>query len=221
MVRSGSRTVLIDAGVGDIQRGNINGGQLLGNLAAMGVTPADIDAVVFTHMHFDHMGWASKRVDATYQATFPKASYRAHQHELDYHYSTVNPMHERFAAMATGFESRIETYEDGEEIAPGVTMVLAAGHTPGSSLVVLASRGQRGILLGDTMHCPAQVQHPDWGPMFDVDPVAAHQIRETLVRETAGDTLVGAAHFPNLSFGRLVSSGTTRIWSAVRPTSVL
>lgn len=215
LIRSGSRTVLIDAGVGDIQRGTINGGQLITNLAAAGVTPDDIDTVVFTHLHFDHMGWAARKAGDTYAAVFPNANYRAHADELTYHYSTNNPAHERFTVIAVGFENRLETFADGDTIAPGITMRHTPGHTPGSSMVIMSSQGQRAILLGDAVHCPAQIQHPEWGLIFDVDPTAARHVREAVAREIDGETLVGAAHFPDLKFGRLISSGTTRIWSPV------
>jgi hypothetical protein len=73
------------------------------------------------------------------------------------------------------------------------------------------------VLLGDVMHCPVQVTEPEWGSMADADPAMAKAARETLLRELDGEpgTLVGAPHFPGVSFGRLLTSGAKRIWQAV------
>ena len=92
-------------------------------------------------------------------------------------------------------------------LAPGVTARHTPGHTPGHYALVLSSGEERAVLLGDAVECPLQVQEPDFYALSDVDPALARRTRETLWAELEGrPTLLGAAHFPGLAFGRLMAA---------------
>jgi glyoxylase-like metal-dependent hydrolase (beta-lactamase superfamily II) len=100
-------------------------------------------------------------------------------------------------------------------IAPGITARHTPGHTPGSYSLVLSSGDARAVLLGDAVECPIQLEEPDFHIISDVDPALAKRTRELLWRELEGtDTLVGAAHFPGLEMGRVLTGGQGARWFA-------
>jgi glyoxylase-like metal-dependent hydrolase (beta-lactamase superfamily II) len=108
---------------------------------------------------------------------------------------------------------RLELWDGEEVILPGMNTRPAPGHTPGSSLIVLSSGGERAMLLGDVVHCPAQLIETDWEGLHDIDPILARRTREALARELERqEILVAAAHFPGLQFGRLLLGEGRRLF---------
>jgi glyoxylase-like metal-dependent hydrolase (beta-lactamase superfamily II) len=201
------RVLLVDGGVGatpDPQY-QLAGGQLLTNLASVGISPEDVTDVLFTHLHFDHIGWAS--TDGT--PTFPNATYRCDRRDWDHF---VGP--DDFATARLGpVEDRFEPWDGDAAIATGVDVRLCAGHTPGSALVVLSSGDERALLLGDVVHCAVELLDDEWAGVADVDPAMAQRARNALARELEGtDVPVAAAHFPGLKFGRVLAGQGRRQW---------
>ena len=200
LIRGGERTVLVDAGLGAGEMMGITAGALLDNLAVLGVAPADITDVVFTHLHIDHIGWSS----ADGEVVFPNATYRCAPAEWD-HFMVHNrgAEAERIGPAA----DRFEQWEMGATIAPGLDTLSTPGHTPGSTTLVLSSGTERIMFLGDVVHCPVQLEDDEWAALFDVDPDLAKRTRNALAQELEGtDTRVSGAHFPELTFGRLVQA---------------
>jgi glyoxylase-like metal-dependent hydrolase (beta-lactamase superfamily II) len=205
---AGDRVLLIDGGVGavpDPQYG-LSGGSLLDSLSDIGVAPDDVTDVVFTHLHFDHIGWAS--TDGV--PVFPRATYRCDRRDWEHF---VGP-DEHATARLQPVEGRLEPWDGDATIAPGVDARLCAGHTPGSALVVLSSGDQRAMLLGDVVHCAVELLDDEWGGIADVDPKMAQEARNALARELEGtDVPVAAAHFPGLKFGRVLPGEGRRQWT--------
>jgi len=107
---------------------------------------------------------------------------------------------------------RLETI-DGDQVtlAPGLTALATPGHTAGHYGLVVSSGVERAVLLGDAVECPLQLDEPDFYALSDVDPALSARTREALWRELEGtDTVVGAAHFPGLEFGRVLRGQGTR-----------
>jgi glyoxylase-like metal-dependent hydrolase (beta-lactamase superfamily II) len=201
------RVVLVDLGMGPNPPLPCIGGRLLERLEAVGVAVADVTDVVFTHLHFDHIGWAS----VGGAPVFPNATYRCHERDWEY-FTSVAP-DDRVTEQLTAVASRFETWPGDGPLLPGVDTVHAPGHTPGSSLVVLGSGTERALLLGDVVHCPVELIDSDWEGLSDVDPALARRTRETLVRELeAGGAPAVAAHFDGLRFGRLLAAEGRRRW---------
>jgi glyoxylase-like metal-dependent hydrolase (beta-lactamase superfamily II) len=207
LVRGHGRTTLIDLGLGPKSFLGIDGGLFLESLTDLGVAPAEVTDVVFTHLHFDHIGWAA---GAEGQATFPNATYRCHPADWE-HFMVEHPGTE--TELLRPVADRFETWSGEGTLIPGIDTLSAPGHTPGSTVLVVSSAQQRAMLLGDVVHCPVELLDDEWAGMWDVDPDLARRTRVALNRELEGsDVPVAASHFPGLQFGRLLGGKGKRRW---------
>jgi glyoxylase-like metal-dependent hydrolase (beta-lactamase superfamily II) len=205
LVRTGDRVVLVDAGMGPFTWGPFVGGRLLDNLSAIGVHPDDITDVVFTHLHFDHVGWATQQG----RIVFANATYRCHERDWEHFVGPDEGATKKLLPIA----DRLEPWSAGGSLLPGIDLMAAAGHTPGSTIVVVSSGTERAMLLGDVVHCPVELLDDEWAGMYDVDPELARRTREALAKELeGGDVPVAAAHFPDMQFGRLLAADGRRSW---------
>ena len=213
VVRTGDRTVLLDAGLGVLENELFKGGTLLDELAAAGVAPSEIDTVVCSHLHIDHCGWV---VDKQLAPVFPNATVRVGSADWRDFVEGDGLMRGfvRAGLQAMAADGRVETFDGDTTLAPGVDAVSAPGHTHGHVCIVLSSGDERALLLGDAITCPVQLDETAWGSMSDVDPALAARTREALWRELEGEGTVGVgAHFPGLEFGRVLSARGRRWWS--------
>ncbi|MYV99366.1 MBL fold metallo-hydrolase [Streptomyces sp. SID3343] len=210
-IRTGDRTVLVDAGVGDFDNGKYVGGGMLDSLRAQGIEPGDVTDVVFTHLHFDHVGWATHRGEIV----FPHATYRAHRADWERFVSGPDAERDAIDKLAP-IEPRMEPFDGDFTVAPGVDARHVPGHTPGSTVYIVSSGGRRALLLGDVAHSVVQLSERDWEVIWDVDPVAASAVRNALADEVADtEDLVAAAHFPGMRFGRVVTGDGPRRFVAL------
>lgn len=220
LIRGGPahRVVLVDVGLGQLaMNGRKLGGRMLDHLATYGVQPGDVTDVVFSHLHLDHIGWASHEG----RPVFEHATYRCDQRDWDYWMETpsseIRGVPAEFAdqqkAVLQPIARRFETWSADVEILPGVNVVNAPGHTPGSALTVISSGSERAMLLGDAVHCPVELLEDEWNGLGDVDPELARTTRVAMARELEGqDIPIAGAHFPGLSFGRLLKGEGRRRW---------
>jgi len=209
LLRTDETTVLLDAGMGPRSLSWGEGGHLPAELAKHGVSPADIDIVVASHLHTDHVGWLA--VDGV--PFFPNATVRYGHADWDEFVTNVEPEdHTRHVMEALADADRLQPIEgDMVSLAPGLTARATPGHTLGHYCLVVSSREERAFLLGDAVECPLQLEEPDFYAMSDVDPKLAARTRDLLWRELEGtDALVGAAHFQGLEFGRVLRGTGTR-----------
>jgi glyoxylase-like metal-dependent hydrolase (beta-lactamase superfamily II) len=220
-VRSAEQTILVDTGLGPGPHERIGGqsGQLLVELRSQGIAPEDVDLVVTTHMHRDHVGWNGIASATGVQATFPRARYLTPKADWE-HYSQPDVL-ERSpylqATMALYEQGRIELVADEHVVNRDVTLVPTPGHTPGHQAVFVASQGERAAIIGDMAHAPPQVQESDWAPSADLDPELARQTRKRMFdRIEADHTLLCAGHFPHPGFGHLVRLADKRVFQALK-----
>jgi glyoxylase-like metal-dependent hydrolase (beta-lactamase superfamily II) len=205
LVRSGDRLALIDCGLGPLDRPPFRGGALLASLAAHGVAPEDITDVLFTHLHFDHVGWATQQG----RIVFPNATYRCHEDDWAHF---VGP-DEKATKKLSPLTERMALWAGSGPLLPGVDVMTAPGHTPGSTIIVLSSGAERAMLLGDVVHCPIELLDDEWAGMSDVDEALAKRTRNALARELEGSGVpAAAAHFEGLRFGRLIVAEGKRRW---------
>ena len=192
LVRTGDRVILVDAGAGTIDTGQYQGGQLLASLANHGVAPGDVTDVIFTHLHFDHVGWAT----AKGEVVFRNATYRVH--EADWAYFVDEPgCRAGGGAEAVPGQAAAGDVQLRVHAGAGVGGQAGARAHPGSTIYVLSSGTQRALLLGDVAHSPVELIEPGWEFVFDVDRAAARAVREQITAELLdSQDLAAAAHFP-------------------------
>lgn len=212
LVERDGRSLLIDVGLGDVTvpatpKGGANSGALPETLAALGHSPSDIEAVAFTHLHTDHTGWAFVADDTGgRRAYFPNARYLVADQEWAPHSrgETITGAPSR-ADVIDPLVERHTTIVDGEEIFPGVHALVTPGHSPGHTSYVISTPVGRLVAFGDAFHIPAQLAHPEWSSLPDVDRASVLAARARLVAELeAPDTLGFACHFGDQVFGRVV-----------------
>lgn len=213
VVRSGDTTVLIDAGLGDVDVAWARGGDLPAALRSEGIAPEDIDIVVCSHLHVDHIGWLA--VDGAPYFENAIVRYGAADWQ-QFVTEAAEDSRSRQIMEALAAADRLEPLDgDMVAIASGLTARHTPGHTLGHYGLVLSSGESRAVILGDAVECPLQLEEPDFYALSDVDPALAARTRETLWRELEGtDTLMSAAHFPGLEFGRVLA-GTGKRYFAV------
>lgn len=178
----------------------------LRNLKANGLTPANIDFVMCTHLHIDHCGWNTSLIDGRWQPTFPNARYLFARREVE---AAEQAGGATFAENVLPIldAGRAELVEDDFELDDEVRLEPTPGHTPGHVAVRLTSAGDKGVITGDLMHSPLQCAHPDWGYVYDALPDVARRTRRRFLETHCGEgTLVLASHFPSPSIGNFVQA---------------
>ncbi|WP_170573955.1 MBL fold metallo-hydrolase [Ruegeria atlantica] len=178
LVNTGTELVLFDTGLGQ--------GGIQAALADAGVTPDQIDVVVITHMHPDHIGGMTTN-DAP---TFPNARYVTASPEYNFWAAqdAGNRVGDLVAAKVTPLAEKMSFLEDGGEVTSGITAVAAYGHTPGHTVYHLESNGQRLVLTADLAnHYVWSFAHPEWEVRFDMDKAAATASRRNVLGMLAAD----------------------------------
>lgn len=211
ILRSAGRTVLVDTGVGNGRerpsspRFHHWQGDFMGGLARAGIRPEDVDVVVNTHLHADHVGWNTRDADGTWVPAFPRAQYLlpaaddahfgprggyakgAREDDRLMYEDSIAPVHRAGQSLLWDGSHRIDAH---------LTLESAPGHTPGSSVLRLASGTDRAVFVGDLLHSPVQILRPSCNSCFCMDPAgAAASRRRILARAAEEGELVVPAHF--------------------------
>ncbi|WQO31195.1 MBL fold metallo-hydrolase (plasmid) [Microvirga lotononidis] len=225
MVRSGNQTILIDAGLGLDPNLNLpRAGQLIKRLESAGMDLASVTDVVLTHMHMDHIGGLlvegvkdRLRPDlrihvAAAEVKFWESPDFTHVHMPPGFPDALRATAKRFVEE---YRSQLVQFDEEHEVAPGVVVRRTGGHTPGHSVVRLASGGDRLTFAGDAVFAVG-FDHPDWHNGFEHDPEEAARVRVRLLKELAatGEQLV-ATHLPFPSVGRVAVDGDAFRWVPV------
>jgi glyoxylase-like metal-dependent hydrolase (beta-lactamase superfamily II) len=217
VVKTPRHTVVMELGYGnDKQRGNpamsMRKGPYLANLAAVGVRPDDVDYVLASHFHTDHVGWASQMIGGQWRPAFPNARYLIDKAELDgMTRGALGPDPGTKIAYEDSIKpvidaGRAEMIAGGFYIGDGVQVVSTPGHTPGHQSLAIDSMGKRAILCGDILHNPIEVRFPEWEVLFDQDKEAGKAVRRKFCDQYADtDVTVFAAHFGGPTAGKIVS----------------
>jgi glyoxylase-like metal-dependent hydrolase (beta-lactamase superfamily II) len=225
VVRSGNQTILIDAGLGLDPNLNLpRAGQLIKRLESAGIDLASVTDVVLTHMHMDHIGGLlvegvkdRLRPDlrihvAAAEVKFWEAPDFTHAYMPPGFPDALRATSKRFVEEYRG---QLRQFDEEHEVAPGVVVHRTGGHTPGHSVVRLASGGDRLTFAGDAVFAVG-FDHPDWHNGFEHDPEEAARVRIRMLRELAetGEQLV-ATHLPFPSVGRVAVDGDAFRWVPV------
>jgi glyoxylase-like metal-dependent hydrolase (beta-lactamase superfamily II) len=205
-VLRGEQTVLIDAGIGPVDhagRGTLVGGNLLSQLARLGIAPADIDVLALSHLHGDHVGTVGDV--QTGQPVFPNATILVGRGDWKYFVEDSQALipladYVRQALVELDRRGMVRLLDSDLDVMPGLRRIATPGHTPGHSVYLVEDEGERLYLAGDALHTPQQLAHLDWAVPFDVNPDPAREVREWLAAEAARPGSIGVlgCHFPNL-----------------------
>ena len=213
LLNTGDKLVLIDAGTSDKMGPTL--GHLPKALEAAGVTPEQIDAVLITHMHPDHIYGV---LTPGGQPMFPNAELLLPEadHAFWYDDAALNAAPEMMKGFFLGARQAADAYakrqtlfKAGEEVLPGITALAMPGHTPGHSGLRIDSDGQSLLVLADVVHVPAlQFARPEWSVAFDVDPALAAETRKKVLDMASADgVMVAGMHLGFPGFGHVARDG--------------
>ena len=222
LIRTERSTILVDACCGNHKErpsrpafSNLNT-NFLGVLSAAGAKPEDIDYVIFTHLHWDHVGWNTKKVDGEWVPMFPNARYIMARREYEYwdhlfasgvDSDSIHKIHEdafEDSVRPILRADRAVLVDDDFELESGISLEPFDGHSPGQVVINLRSDGKQGAVTGDVIHHRLQFQYPDLSSIADSDPDRSRVTRNALMEKHANTgTILFPAHFNAPSFGTI------------------
>ena len=222
LVRSAGANLLVDTGLGPRRRPGFPRGKLDESLREAGISPDEIDVVLNTHLHIDHVGWNTvDNEDGTRRIFFPKARFLVQQAEWDHWMQPAfleQPGNAHLVECVVPLKDsgRLQMMEGEAAIDANLTYISTPGHTPGHVAIGIASAGERAVIIGDASHHPVQLDHPDWSPAFDTDPVQSARTRDALFDRVAdeGCTML-AGHWAYPGAGRIVRLDGRRVFQAL------
>ncbi|CAI09611.1 conserved hypothetical protein [Aromatoleum aromaticum EbN1] len=215
LINTGSNLVLVDAGAAKLFGSGL--GHIVGNMRAAGYDPAQVDTVIVTHLHGDHVGGLG---DSAGQMVFPNATIHVAQTDNDFWLSPqmaaqapaeIQPFFKMAVDAAAPYQARGQwkTFAEGSEVVPGIRAVKAYGHTPGHTAYAVESNGEKLLIWGDVVHSHAvQFARPEVAFEFDVDQAQAVATRKSLMYSLAATkTLVAGMHLPFPGIGHVRADG--------------
>jgi glyoxylase-like metal-dependent hydrolase (beta-lactamase superfamily II) len=229
VIRSQGRNILVDAGVGRHGLWRFGDGHLLDSLRELDLSPEDIDFVMPTHLHLDHVGWNTTPTANGPVPTFPRARYLFQEADWDHFTSeeflnrpSVSPMSSsmqdmlRVAVLPLKDSGLMDLIGPEQVITDEVTLLHTPGHTPGSVSVLVQSGTEAALLIGDAAHNPAQLTESDWSPAVDIDPSLSARSRKGLAEQAMrlGAAVAGGHLAPpdQSAFGRIILMDGRPMW---------
>ncbi|HEX2173120.1 MAG TPA: MBL fold metallo-hydrolase [Dehalococcoidia bacterium] len=230
--RSAGKLILLDTGLGDKPStvnatGSASGSPelslLIKRLERHGIRREDIDVVINTHAHPDHIGWNTHLENGDLVPTFPNAKYWMTKSEWDF-YTQPRRM-ERYQYLAENLKPILDRGQfelaDGEtDVTPEVRIIPSPGHTIGHACIMIHSAQEVAMFLGDLMHHPAHLEHPEWVNAVDYLPQQTPESRRHLIREAyRNDAVLVACHSSYSGFGRIVNENGSNRYVRLDPPS--
>jgi glyoxylase-like metal-dependent hydrolase (beta-lactamase superfamily II) len=213
IVKTGKQTVLVDAG---------NGAHMLTNLKSIGITPDNVDLILLTHGHNDHVGGLVKSGKAVFQKA--KVLFSEKEKVL-YEDTSIEALPDEYKPHFKGanqvlkiYGDRVKTFNFGDTVASGVVSVDISGHTAGHSGFLVVSNGQKLLIAGDFLHIvPVQFPHPEYSLIYDRDPEAAAAKRKKILEQVSIEKiLVAGMHIPFPGIGQVASGTVGYVFTPVK-----
>jgi len=220
LIKSDGQTIAVDTGLGPKQTPETPWGELLEDLKAHGLQPEDVDMVVMTHAHRDHVGWNLMSKDGTYSPTFPNAQYYLSNTDWE---ACHNPelIEARFpnapdCVWPLQDLGILNLMEAGHQITSEISTIATPGHTPGHMSLMISSQGENGLVLGDVLHNTSQIENTDWVSRADIDPEQTRITRRDLIDRLEREGIpVMAGHLAKPGFGKVIREQGRRYWQAI------
>jgi glyoxylase-like metal-dependent hydrolase (beta-lactamase superfamily II) len=218
LIRTGRNIVLIDTGMPTASKPQV--GMMIQNLKDVGISPWDIDTVIITHAHPDHIGG---NLNSEHKLNYPAARYFINKTEFDFWISEpelkhMDPMIRQemldcVQKNLISLKDKLTVVEAGTDIIPGFQYIPVPGHTPGHAAVSITSGNKQLLFLADTSHHLMQLTQPDWVTPFDIDSDQARISRKKIFSQAASDhTLVFGSHFPFPAVGHIIQKDDFCFW---------
>jgi glyoxylase-like metal-dependent hydrolase (beta-lactamase superfamily II) len=219
LIKTPQHTILVDACVGNDKNYDFfkkwykrSDGRFMAGLMAAGITPADIDFVLCTHLHVDHVGWNTRLENGRWVPTFPNARYILPAAD-NAHFSADPGVVYTESVLPVIAAGQADFVCSHHMLGDYVSLVPTPGHTPGHVSVRITDAGHEAVITGDVMHSPIQCYHPEWSFLFDHDSVQAASTRRSFLASAcdAGQLVLGS-HFPLPSLGTVQEHDTAFKW---------
>ncbi|MEM7331294.1 MAG: MBL fold metallo-hydrolase [Chloroflexota bacterium] len=206
-IDTGNRKILFDVGMGtpDVFSGS---GKLRADLEDAGVSAHEIDTVILTHGHWDHVAGL---VDDSHNLLFPNANYVMQQKEWDFwmnrtNLQKLNPKHQAFDAISFDklpmISERIKLFETEGEILPGIIAIAAPGHTPGHTAFLISSGDDELLHIADLVHNDLHFEHPNWLHEVDImSELSFESRRKVFFKAASNQMMVFGCHTTGPAFG--------------------
>ena len=232
VIRSQGKNILVDSGVGAHGLWRFGDGHLLDSLKELDLSPEDIDYVMPTHLHLDHVGWNTTPTPNGPVPTFPRARYLFQQLDWDAFTSeeflnrpSVSPMSGtmqemiRVAVLPLKDSGLMDLIGPEHVITDEVTLLHTPGHTLGSVSVLVQSGTEAALIIGDAAHNPAQFSESDWSPAVDIDPSLSARSRKGLAEQALRlNAMVAGGHLASpeqSAFGSMIRMEGRPVWRGV------
>ena len=226
VIKTSHHTILVDTCVGNHKSRparpswHMQNSPFIEELASVGVHPEEVDFVLCTHLHVDHVGWNTKLLDGRWVPTFPNAKYIFSRNEFELWAARYEkgetvpvPLVYEDSVLPIVEAGQAIIVEDTHQIDDGMWLEPAPGHTPGHVSVSIESEGSRALITGDCIHHPVQMTRTDWCSSADFDQDQARATRESLLKSCVdSDVLIIGTHFATPTAGYIKSLGNDSYW---------
>ncbi|MEM8649412.1 MAG: MBL fold metallo-hydrolase [Pseudomonadota bacterium] len=218
LLKTPAHTILIDSGVGNDKDNGLadwnkrSSDRFMAALTAADVSPDDIDYVLFTHLHSDHVGWNTKLEEGQWVPTFPNARYLINAAENEYFREQAGTTYMQ-SVMPVVEAGKVDLITPDHKLGDSISLISTPGHTPGHVSILINSNGSEAIITGDAIHTSVQCRYPDWHFKFDTDASMAVTSRWKLLEEASSRNMrVISFHFALPSIGRVKKHGEAFLW---------